>query len=198
MTEIREWSTSAPGNDEPSPDGWPEGMDKAGVNNSARENMASVRLLIESFPWLQVVKVADTVTKGSDDQVVIANTDYTPIFTDGARIRIADGVSFVERTILTSSYATNTTLNLVVGELPVVQGSANSVEYHCGKNATAGYRNMGTGAGEVLTLTDLADGAQVDMGSGNGFDADKLDGNDAGDIVLASALVVTKNMLVNS
>ncbi len=197
MTEIREWSTTAVSNSDPSPDGWPEGMDKAGVNNSARENMASVRKLIENFPWIQVVKVADSVSHGSDDQVLIANNDYTLIFTAGARIRIDDGTTKIERTILTSSFGTSTTLNLVV-ELPVVQAVPTSVEYHCGKNATAGYRNMGTGVGEVLTLLDLADGSQVDMGSGNGFDADLLDGNHVEAIVLASALVVTRNMMVNT
>ena len=43
MSDIENWSDAAPGNDENSPDGFPEGMPPSGVNDSAREVMAAIK-----------------------------------------------------------------------------------------------------------------------------------------------------------
>ena len=43
MSDIEDWSTTAASNNSASPDGFPEGMAPSGVNNSAREVMASVK-----------------------------------------------------------------------------------------------------------------------------------------------------------
>lgn len=42
MSSIFDWSTVAANNTATPPDGWPEGMSPSGVNNSARQGMASV------------------------------------------------------------------------------------------------------------------------------------------------------------
>ena len=42
MSEVRTWSTTAASNNDTPPDGWPENMAYANVNNCAREMMASI------------------------------------------------------------------------------------------------------------------------------------------------------------
>lgn len=42
MSEINSWDTTAANNNSTSPDGWPENMPFAGVNNSGREMMAAI------------------------------------------------------------------------------------------------------------------------------------------------------------
>lgn len=42
MAEIRDWDIVAANNNDPAPDGWPEGMNYSDVNNAARENMAVI------------------------------------------------------------------------------------------------------------------------------------------------------------
>ena len=41
--DISGWSPDAASNNRPPPDGWPEGMQPSGVNDSAREMMAAIR-----------------------------------------------------------------------------------------------------------------------------------------------------------
>lgn len=43
MSEINSWSTTAASNNSSPPDGWPENMSFANVNNSAREMMAALK-----------------------------------------------------------------------------------------------------------------------------------------------------------
>lgn len=43
MSEVNTWSVTAASNNSAVPDGWPENMARSGVNNSARENMATIR-----------------------------------------------------------------------------------------------------------------------------------------------------------
>lgn len=43
MSNVRDWSTTAASNNSASPDGWPENMAPSGVNDSAREMMASLK-----------------------------------------------------------------------------------------------------------------------------------------------------------
>lgn len=49
MSEVRTWDETAANNNSAAPDGWPEGMPFAGVNNSAREMMAAVARWMETY-----------------------------------------------------------------------------------------------------------------------------------------------------
>ena len=51
MSRIKSWSTTAGNNNDAPPDGFPENMAPSGVNDSAREVMASVRAQWEQAEW---------------------------------------------------------------------------------------------------------------------------------------------------
>ena len=66
MSAIESWSTSAASNNSASPDGFPENMAPSGVNNSAREVMASLKTWHDKITSLPLIGGLTLSNNGSD------------------------------------------------------------------------------------------------------------------------------------
>lgn len=66
MSAIESWSTSAASNNSTSPDGFPENMAPSGVNNSAREVMASLKAWHDKVTSLPLIGGLTLSNNGSD------------------------------------------------------------------------------------------------------------------------------------
>lgn len=108
MAAISTWSKTAASNNAASPDGYPEGMNASGLNDSDRETLAAIRT------WYEDAEYRDwghTVTQASTTTFLVA-TDVTAIYTTGRRIRCADA-STLYGNVTSSSYgAPNTTVTV--------------------------------------------------------------------------------------
>ena len=118
MSDIKDWSTTAAGNNSAAPNGFPEGMAPSGVNNSAREVMAAVRTQHEDSAW---VDFGHTVTYASATTFTIAG-DYTTLYTANRRIRCTDS-STLYGNITSSTYSAPDTTVTVVLDSGVLSGS---------------------------------------------------------------------------
>lgn len=201
MSEIGEWSRSASGNAQPIPDGWPEGMKRSAVNDAAREDRAVLRRYYEDPHWLDLLDEDDgyTVSRIDDDTINVVHnstpTNASQKFPVGARVRIGDGATFVYGFVSAVNFVTpNTIVDLSMDGASVVQAGADSAEIFAGKDAigTAAFSDVGIATGqfppEVPSIDDLGDGATLDQGDGNGFDADQIDGYEATEFFDAAAV----------
>ena len=75
MSNVSQWSTTAASNSSASPDGWPENMSPAGVNDSARENMAAVA------KWFGDTK-GGLVTTGTGSAYVLSTNNSNAALAD--------------------------------------------------------------------------------------------------------------------
>ena len=112
MSEIKDWSTVAASNNENPPDGWPEGMSPSDVNNSARENMASIRKYYDDPEWRDW---GHTIAYGSATTFTTAagDGDTTSIYHANRRVK-ANGTltGTIYGTIQSSSHSTTTTVTV--------------------------------------------------------------------------------------
>lgn len=107
---IKDWSTTAASNNSASPNGFPEGMSPSGVNDSAREMMATLRAWYEAAQW---INLGHTPTRTSGTAFTVA-TDLTATYAAGRRLQCNDG-STLYGVITSSSYsAPNTTVNVTM------------------------------------------------------------------------------------
>jgi len=113
MTDISAWSKTASANNSASPDGFPESMPPSGVNDSAREAMASIREFYEAIEWRDwghtyTYGSATTFTTSSGD------ADTTAIYLVGRRIRaVGSGTGTIYGRISASSHSGSTTVTCV-------------------------------------------------------------------------------------
>lgn len=91
MSKIRDWFTLAANNNATSPDGEPEGMPRTGVNNSARERAASIKLFydnpdmrrpFEDFTIAWINEKSFTLTDGAVENNAISRLEV------GQRMRV--------------------------------------------------------------------------------------------------------------
>lgn len=92
MSEFEDWEPLAGGNNDASPDGWPEGMTRSGVNNSARENMAAIRRdwegsAVGGGEWRNPIK-GETLARISATQIRVVGVDATAFFPVGRKLKI--------------------------------------------------------------------------------------------------------------
>lgn len=111
-TGIKNWSTTASDNDSSPPNGAPEGMAPASVNDVMRQIMAEVREWYEDPTWIDFGHVP-TQTGGSTFTIA---TNVTSIYAVGRRIRMIGTTPFeLYGTISNSSYsAPNTTVTVTL------------------------------------------------------------------------------------
>lgn len=110
MSLVKSWSTSAGSNNSVSPNGFPEGMAPSGVNDSAREVMASVRAFYEAIEFRDM---GHTPTYVSATSFTIA-TDVTAYYPANRPLKITDS-STLYGIVSSSSYgAPNTTVNVTL------------------------------------------------------------------------------------
>ncbi len=211
MSNVDQWSQVAAENDDPTPDGAPEGHARTAVNNITRELQSSVRRQLESPAWFNKTKgpvgLGFALTKLSDNSVNLVHestpTDASGKFVVGTRVRIGDGATFVEGYVTASIYANPTTiLVLDLDDAAVVQTTPTTIENHVTDNyvGTAAFSPVGTTLAqdppEVPSIDLLGDGALLDQGADEGFDADTVDGLHAAEII-ASAASATGVGLIN-
>lgn len=113
MSDIKDWSTTADSNNSASPDGFPEGMAPSGVNNSAREVMASVREHYDSLEWRDW---GHTIAYGSATTFTTAVGDgnTTAIYHADRRIKAVGSLTgTIYGTIASSAFTTQTTVTVV-------------------------------------------------------------------------------------
>lgn len=164
MSKIESWSETAASNNSASPDGWPENMSSAGLNDSAREMMAQHAKEYRgkatyadptaSREWLDIT-YGKTVARVSDTEITVASYDATPWAVAGRRIRILSASAQADGYVVSSSFSTNTTVTVLMDGASVPT-SPTKLLMHVG----------GT----------LKNSAFTSAGSGNGLDADKVDG----------------------
>jgi hypothetical protein len=110
MTGIELYSTTAANNNSASPNGFPEGMPPSGVNDSARQVMASIREWYESAEW---INLGHTPTYIGATQFSVP-TDLTTTYQVGRRIRAVGTTPFtIYGTISVSAFASVTTVTVV-------------------------------------------------------------------------------------
>jgi len=202
MSDVKTWSQTAAENSDPVPDYGPEGHARTQVNNISREAQAAVRRQWETMAWFDKTKgpsgLGFTLTRLGDFQVNLVHqttpTDASGKFLVGARVRVGDGATYVYGYILTAVYANpNTVVTLDLDGATVVQTTPTILELNVtdGTVGKAAFSTTGTTTGQdppqIPTIDDLGDGALLDQGPDNGFDADTVDGFHATDLIDAAA-----------
>lgn len=111
MSGIKDYSTTPANNNASPPNGFPEGMAPASLNDGMRQVMADIRSWYEDPAW---INLGDTPTYSSGTVFLVA-TDLTARYAVGRRIRATGTTPFsVEGTISASSYSSpNTTVTVV-------------------------------------------------------------------------------------
>lgn len=215
MAEIKNWSAVAGENSEAAPDGWPEGMARSDVNDSAREVMAALRADYAAGEWINVYSTtgdswtasdasSTTILLVPDDaQVTDLSSTGENRFPAGSRAKFSGGASAQYGFIVSSSFSTpNTILTIVTDDAAALDSATNTVEIIRLRDALekTAYYPTGTTTGQtppqIPTIDDLGDGALLDMGTGNGFDADTVDGLHAADLI-STAAAAGRNVVIN-
>ena len=116
MSTIKNWSTTAGNNNDAPPDGFPENMAPSGVNDSAREVMASVRAQWNQAEWFDY---GDPPSRVSGTVFSLTGT-HTATYAVGRRIRVKDTAGTLYGTIsdqTLTGVATQVTVALDSGSL---------------------------------------------------------------------------------
>lgn len=107
---IESWSTTAASNNSASPNGFPEGMAPSGVNDSARQVMASVRSWYEDAQW---INFGYAHTYVGSTQFKISGSDVTATYTVGRRVRaVGSSTGTIYGSITVSAFSTDTTVTV--------------------------------------------------------------------------------------
>lgn len=103
MSDVREWAAVDANNNDTQPDGWPEGMPAASVNDSGRAVMGGVRRQWQGHAWFDW---SDTITRVANDQFnVVGLGTLADRYTVGKRVRITNAIG---APVTTDSYGTIT------------------------------------------------------------------------------------------
>ena len=172
MSNFEDWKKTAAANTQAAPDGFPEGMLRADVNNSAREMMAAIRRFWEDPEWVNSVKDY-SVTFLSASAVKIAGTDATALFQKGRKVRVRSAsANNAYAFVSSSSYADpDTTVNLedfdqtgTPTPVTVVDASTEGIDAYFlgGDEANShgiGSAAFGGGAGSTVFVVPIANTA---------------------------------------
>jgi hypothetical protein len=192
-TDLKAWSTLDAENIDLSEGGFPENMDKSSVNDSGRIVAGTVRRWFEDPEWTDLLKEPGggwTVTKLNDTTIRVTHDD-TPTdgeykFPVGSRIRVTETGTPVSvmGTIASATYsAPNTDVVVTVDAAAIIPAGANRAELFFARSVKdTAFHELGTDPTDVPTVADLGDGALLDQGHGNGFDADTVDSLHAADV----------------
>ena len=151
MSDIKTWSATASENNSAAPDGWPEGMARSLVNDSAREMMAGIRRFWDSPEWLEY-SYGKTVTSNSQTSVRISNADLRAQFSVGRRVKLTftsnnPAYAFVLSSAMSSS---DTILTLESFD----EGASLSQQVYVDLTKVEAYITGGTGGVRISAFTD--------------------------------------------
>jgi len=118
MSAIESWSTTAASNNASAPNGWPENMSSAGLNDSGREMMAALKTWYNDPEWLNR-NYGATITRLSTTQFRVVGQDATAWFSTNRRVKIV-GSSTDHGFVESSSFSTDTTVTVTMdsGDVP--------------------------------------------------------------------------------
>lgn len=215
MSRTTQWSQTAADNDDPAKGGWKENMNRSDVNNQARDNLAAHRTWIEDGEWVNLLEEEQddfTVSRLSTTQFGVTDgtgTDatskfplnrWTQVTGTGGSTLVYGFVSAVSYSapLLTVTLSGIIDANYASSDLP----SATVTQVDCfllSRVRAAAFHPTGATTGQspaqIPTIDDLGDGAALDQGSGNGFDADTVDGFHAVDF--GTDGLTNRNALIN-
>lgn len=169
---IGRWSTTAASNNQAVPDGAPEGWSPPNFNNWGREVMAATRSWYAEPEWLDLVSTPagdwPTITRDSTTQFTVAGTDFTTVFTDNRRVRVVDTGGFTaEGHVSSQTFTGGNTEVVVVWEAANASGDVLTEDCPAAPD-------------EVwVAPKGLGEAAFKNEGTGNGLDADTVDGQEA-------------------
>jgi hypothetical protein len=124
MSGIKDYSTTAADNDAAPPNGFPEGMAPASLNDGMRQVMADIRSWYEDPAW---INYGDTLTYSSGT-VFLVTGNLTTRYAVGRRIRATGTTPFtVEGTITVSTYSAPNTSVTVVWDSGSMDSTLNNV-----------------------------------------------------------------------
>lgn len=117
MTGIHSYSTTASENVQANTGiNWDEGMPPSAVNNSARQNMADMRLRANDAAWFQygVGSKAVTATYSSGTAITLVGGDATSAWHAGRRVKaVGSSTGTIYGIVSSSSYSSGTTTTTV-------------------------------------------------------------------------------------
>lgn len=113
---ISNYSTTPSDNDDPAPNGAPEGISPSAVNNIMRQGMADHRAQWNDAEWFEYLDGDKTGVASyvSSNVFKVTGTDATSHYHVGRRVKVVGGSGTVYGTITTVSYsggATNVTID---------------------------------------------------------------------------------------
>lgn len=215
MSRNTQWSQTAADNDDPAKGGWKENMNRSDVNNQARDNLAAHRTWIEDGEWVNLLEEDGddfTVSRLSTTQFGVTDgtgTNAISKFPLNRWIQVAGtgGSTLVYGFVSARSYSDpllTVTLSGIIdasyasSDLP----SSTVTQVDCYLNSrvrAAAFHPTGTtltqSPAQIPTIDDLGDSATVDQGTGNGLDADTVDGFEALDLGVDG--LTNRNALIN-
>jgi len=169
MANIETWSTTAALNNSASPNGWPENMSSAGLNDSAREVMAAAKRWYDDPEWLNR-NYGATVTRDSATQFTVAGVDATGWFTTNRRVKVVGattGYGFVVSAVYSSP---NTAVTVTMDAADVPTSPTLALVHHSATLSQSAFTGgVPTGcclpfSGAIANIPSgflLADGAEV-------------------------------------
>ena len=211
MSDLKTWGNDEGENSETAPHGAPEGMTRTSVNNTMRENMAAVRRNFEAPEWIDYFSqtaYANTISRGTPTTKMLVDYAGTPPVVNptspawlpvGTRLQIDDAGAFTYHTVVSTSWSSPVftvdvdvalPANITAARANILRDSAGAAAYH-----PTGDTLLQNPA-EIPTIDDLGDGATLDMGEGEGFNADLLDG-EHGSYYLTQGNRLVESMLIN-
>lgn len=168
MSNIETWSTTAALNNSASPNGWPENMSSAGLNDSAREMMAALRRWYADPEWLNL-NYGATVTRDSATQLTVAGVDATTWFTAGRRVKVV-GTTTGYGFVVSSSYSSpNTAVTVTMDAADVPTSPTLALVHHSATLSQSAFVGVPTGcclpySGAIANIPGgflLADGSEI-------------------------------------
>ncbi len=139
-TGIKDWSTTAASNNAAPPNGFPEGMAPASLNDSSRQVMAEVRAWYEDPAWIDYGN-DPTQTGGTTFTVA---TDLTARYAAGRRIRMIGTTPFtLYGTIASSSYSAPNTTVTVTMDSGTMDSSLSEIALNVASIGTTGIPILG-------------------------------------------------------
>lgn len=127
---LEQYSTNPNNNNRAVPNGAPEGMDKAAVNNVMRQIMADLRTWYDDPEWLDIMRDTNGdalgVARESDTQIRISGADVTSYFPANRRVKLTGGASAQYGTVVSAVVDTGDTVVTLTLDSGTVDGSTSA------------------------------------------------------------------------